>query len=108
MLRQWNEVPGVKVVEAKHFHDERGFLLQSWVKADLDAQGIPSDVPAGDPDALEARRRARAALPVGAADGQVRALRARRDHRRGRRRPARLADAAAITSPSSSPIATTA
>jgi dTDP-4-dehydrorhamnose 3,5-epimerase len=42
MLRQWNQVPGVKVVEAKHFHDERGFLLQSWVKADLDAQGIPS------------------------------------------------------------------
>ena len=42
MLRQWNQLPGVKVVEAKHFHDERGFLLQSWVKADLDAQGIPS------------------------------------------------------------------
>ena len=40
MLRQWNEVPGVKVVEAKHFHDERGFLLQSWVKADLDAQAF--------------------------------------------------------------------
>jgi len=42
MLRQWNEVPGIKVVEAKHYPDERGFLLQSWVKADLDAQGIPS------------------------------------------------------------------
>ena len=42
MLRQWNQLPGLKVVEAKHFHDERGFLLQSWVEADLDAQGIPS------------------------------------------------------------------
>ena len=43
MQREWNELPGIQVVEAKHFHDERGFLLQSWVKADLDAAGIPSD-----------------------------------------------------------------
>jgi dTDP-4-dehydrorhamnose 3,5-epimerase len=42
MQREWNELPGVTVIEAKHFHDERGFLLQSWVKADLDAAGIPS------------------------------------------------------------------
>src|SRR4029450_696825 len=37
------QMPGVKVVTAKHFADERGHLVQSWVKADLDAWGIPSD-----------------------------------------------------------------
>jgi dTDP-4-dehydrorhamnose 3,5-epimerase len=36
-------MPGVKVVTVKHFADERGHLVQSWVKADLDAWGIPSD-----------------------------------------------------------------
>lgn len=36
-------IPGVKVLTAKHFADERGYLLQSWVKQDLDALGIPSD-----------------------------------------------------------------
>src|SRR3990172_4092714 len=43
MRREWSQMPGIKVVVAKHFADERGFLLQSWVKADLDAAGIPSD-----------------------------------------------------------------
>ena len=37
-----DELPGIKVITAKHFPDERGFLLQSWVKQDLDAEGIPS------------------------------------------------------------------
>ena len=36
-------IPDVKVVVAKTFPDERGFLLQSWVAADLQALGIPSD-----------------------------------------------------------------
>ncbi len=43
MLRQPSELPGVKVVVAKSFPDERGFLLQSWVKDDLEAAGIPSE-----------------------------------------------------------------
>ena len=43
MLRKPEELAGIKVVTAKNFHDERGFLLQSWVKPDLDALGIPSD-----------------------------------------------------------------
>lgn len=43
MRRDWSELNGLKVITAKHFTDERGFLLQSWVKADLDAAGIPSD-----------------------------------------------------------------
>jgi dTDP-4-dehydrorhamnose 3,5-epimerase len=43
MRRDWNALPGIKVITAKHFPDERGFLLQSWVKADLDAAGIPSE-----------------------------------------------------------------
>jgi dTDP-4-dehydrorhamnose 3,5-epimerase len=38
-----SRIPAVKIIVAKHFHDERGFLLQSWVKQDLDALGIPSE-----------------------------------------------------------------
>jgi dTDP-4-dehydrorhamnose 3,5-epimerase len=37
-----NELPGIQVLTAKNFHDERGFLLQSWVKQDVEALGIPS------------------------------------------------------------------
>jgi dTDP-4-dehydrorhamnose 3,5-epimerase len=37
------EMPGVQVFQAKNFHDDRGFLLQSWVKQDLEAMGIPAD-----------------------------------------------------------------
>jgi dTDP-4-dehydrorhamnose 3,5-epimerase len=37
-----SRIPALKVLEAKHFPDERGELVQSWVKADLDAAGIPS------------------------------------------------------------------
>ena len=32
----------VKVLVAKSFPDERGLLLQSWVRKDLEAEGIPS------------------------------------------------------------------
>jgi dTDP-4-dehydrorhamnose 3,5-epimerase len=42
MLIEPEQMPGVKVVTAKSFADERGVLVQSWVKADLDACGIPS------------------------------------------------------------------
>jgi dTDP-4-dehydrorhamnose 3,5-epimerase len=38
-----SRMPGVQVLTAKHFPDERGFLLQSWVREDLAAAGIPSD-----------------------------------------------------------------
>ena len=43
MYREPEQLPGIQVITAKHFIDERGFLLQSWVKQDLDALGIPSD-----------------------------------------------------------------
>jgi dTDP-4-dehydrorhamnose 3,5-epimerase len=43
MRMEPEQMPGVRVVTAKHFPDERGYLVQSWVKADLDAWGIPSD-----------------------------------------------------------------
>jgi dTDP-4-dehydrorhamnose 3,5-epimerase len=43
MRRAVGQIDGPKVISAKNFHDERGFLLQSWVKSDLDAAGIPSD-----------------------------------------------------------------
>lgn len=42
MIRKADQLSGVKVIVAKHFPDERGFLLQSWVEADLRADGIPS------------------------------------------------------------------
>ena len=42
MLIEPAQMSGVKVVTAKAFPDDRGYLVQSWVQADLDAQGIPS------------------------------------------------------------------
>jgi dTDP-4-dehydrorhamnose 3,5-epimerase len=42
MLVAPEKLPGIAVLTAKTHPDERGFLLQSWVKADLDAAGIPS------------------------------------------------------------------
>lgn len=42
MRRAWQDLAGLQVITAKHFVDQRGFLLQSWVKADLDGYGIPS------------------------------------------------------------------
>src|SRR5580765_7356102 len=43
MQREPERMPGVAVITAKHFPDERGFLLQAWVKKDLQAAGIPSE-----------------------------------------------------------------
>src|SRR5262244_2777186 len=43
MLVDVNRIPALKILEAKHFPDERGELVQSWVRADLEALGIPSD-----------------------------------------------------------------
>ena len=37
-----SQMPGIKVLTAKRFDDERGYLIQSWVKADVEAEGIPS------------------------------------------------------------------
>jgi dTDP-4-dehydrorhamnose 3,5-epimerase len=42
MLVEPSRIPAVIIFSAKTFPDERGFLLQSWVKHDLDALGIPS------------------------------------------------------------------
>ena len=42
MLRDASRMPGIQVLTAKHFPDERGFLLQSWVEADLAAAAIPT------------------------------------------------------------------
>jgi dTDP-4-dehydrorhamnose 3,5-epimerase len=41
MLRRTDEVEGVQVLEAKSFPDERGFLLQSFIRSDLERRGIP-------------------------------------------------------------------
>jgi dTDP-4-dehydrorhamnose 3,5-epimerase len=43
MLADTNRIPAVKIITASHFPDERGFLLQSWVKKELEAAGIPSE-----------------------------------------------------------------
>jgi dTDP-4-dehydrorhamnose 3,5-epimerase len=45
MLRQAEELHGIKLLEARCFPDERGFLLQSHVRSDLERQGIPGDFP---------------------------------------------------------------
>jgi dTDP-4-dehydrorhamnose 3,5-epimerase len=42
MRRDVGEFDGLKLVTARHFSDERGYLLQSWVKTLLDEAGIPS------------------------------------------------------------------
>jgi dTDP-4-dehydrorhamnose 3,5-epimerase len=42
MKRNPQDMPGIAIVTAKNFHDDRGFLLQSWVDQDLEAAGIPS------------------------------------------------------------------
>ena len=42
MLREPMQIPAVTIFQAKTYPDERGFLLQSWVKQDLDALGVPA------------------------------------------------------------------
>lgn len=41
MRREPEALSGVKIVTAKSFADERGSLLQSWLKSDLTLAGIP-------------------------------------------------------------------
>ena len=43
MRREPHQLPGIQVFAAKHFPDDRGFLLQSWVRQDLAAIGIPNE-----------------------------------------------------------------
>jgi dTDP-4-dehydrorhamnose 3,5-epimerase len=42
MLVDPSRIPALKILTAKTFPDERGELLQSWVKQDLEAVGIPT------------------------------------------------------------------
>ncbi|HJQ83104.1 MAG TPA: dTDP-4-dehydrorhamnose 3,5-epimerase [Candidatus Binatia bacterium] len=42
MLVDPSRIPAVKIITAKTFPDDRGVLLQSWVKQDLETAGIPS------------------------------------------------------------------
>ncbi len=43
MLRPIPEIPGLRLFEARCFHDERGALLQAFVRSDLTERGIPAD-----------------------------------------------------------------
>src|SRR2546430_7485193 len=43
MLVDPSRIPAIAIFEAPTFPDERGFLLQSWVKSQLAARGIPND-----------------------------------------------------------------
>jgi dTDP-4-dehydrorhamnose 3,5-epimerase len=45
MLRKTDELAGVQVFTARSFPDERGFLLQSFVRSELRERGIPGDFP---------------------------------------------------------------
>lgn len=42
MRREPHQIPAVTIFQAKTYPDERGFLLQSWVKQDLAALGVPA------------------------------------------------------------------
>jgi dTDP-4-dehydrorhamnose 3,5-epimerase len=42
MRREIDQIQGLKYLTARHFPDQRGYLLQSWVKSLLDEAGIPS------------------------------------------------------------------
>jgi len=43
MRRDVGEIAGLELLTAKHFADERGYLLQSWVKSSLLAAGVPAE-----------------------------------------------------------------
>jgi len=43
MLRSLLELEGIQVFKAQHFPDERGFLLQSYVRSHLLAAGVSAD-----------------------------------------------------------------
>ncbi len=43
MLRPIHEIPDLKLFEARSFPDERGTLLQAFVRSDLIERGIPAD-----------------------------------------------------------------
>jgi dTDP-4-dehydrorhamnose 3,5-epimerase len=43
MLVDPTGIPALRVFEVRGFPDERGVLLQSWSRTDLEARGVPSD-----------------------------------------------------------------
>ena len=43
MLVDPSRIPALAILTAKTFPDDRGVLLQAWVKEDLEAAGIPAD-----------------------------------------------------------------
>ncbi len=42
MQLQPEQIPAIKLLTARTFPDERGFLLQSWVRTELEAAGVPA------------------------------------------------------------------
>lgn len=43
MLRPIDQIPGLQAFQARSFADERGVLLQAFVRSDLAARGIPGE-----------------------------------------------------------------
>jgi len=43
MLRPVDQIPGLQAFQARAFPDERGVLLQAFVRSDLEARGIPGE-----------------------------------------------------------------
>ncbi len=103
-LRQQTPLSGAWVVELELLGDERGCFARTFDAEEFAARGLnPAVVQCNTSFNARARHAARHALPGRAARrGQARALRARRDLRRGRRPARRLADATAAGTPSSS------
>ena len=98
------ELEGAYLVELEPHEDERGFFARTWCRDEFAEHGPRSRARPVQHLAQPARRHAaRPALPARAARGdEARPLHARRDLRRDRRSPARLADPRARGSASSS------
>ena len=96
MQRLETRLDGPILIEPNVFGDERGFFCETYRRSTLHGARHPGGVRPGQPLALGPRHRARHALPDRPRRGQARALRARRDLRRGRRPPPRLADLRAV------------
>ena len=83
---------GVIIVEPQVHRDARGFFVETYHAERLASCGITDHLRAGQPLALGAGYAARPALAVPPAPGQAGAGGPRRDLRRGRRHPPRIAD----------------
>ena len=85
-------LPGVIVIEPDVHEDGRGFFLETYHADRYREHGIAGAVRPGQPFAIDRRHAARPASAAPAAAGEADPGDRRRDFRRRRRRPPRVAD----------------